>query len=167
MKRVIVDLVSEDDIKTVPNPVVAEVSVANMVSNVVPNIVVDVLDTSDQESVLSDEDNSNGDTEFKGADDSNIEMDSEFFGIKPEDRHNSKRMVEEPRNMNTNEYGKTSANEYVRKQKKSKLFLKQILFELDDFEALAEELGEDYDGDVDVGTLDDEDYNIGPVIQQS
>ena len=160
MEPVIVDLVSEDKIKTVSNPVVAEVAVANMV----PNVVFDVVDTSDQESVLSDEDNSNGDTEFKGAADSNIEMNSEFFGIKPEDRHNSKRLTEEPRN---NEYGKTLANEYVRKQKKSKLLLKQILFGLDDFEALAEELGEDYDGDVDVGTVDDEDYDIGPVIQQS
>ena len=158
MEPVIVDLVSEDEIKTVSNPVVAEVPVVNVVSTV----VIDVVDTSDRDLVLSQEDTFNGDTEFN-SEVSNSEMDSDFFGIKPEDKQKLKRTVEEPCNINAIKYGKTSANDYVRKQRKSKVLLQRILYELDD--SSEEAWSEEYDGDVDVGDLDLQDYDIGPVIQ--
>ena len=158
MNPVLIDLVSEDEMQVNTVPVVAEVPVEHVVSTV----VIDVVDTSDRESVVTQEQTLNGETVYN-SEVSNSDMDSDFFGIKTEDKKKWKRTVEEPRMTSALKYGKTSANDYVRKQRKSKGLLQRIFHELDD--SSEEAWSEEYDGDVDVGDLDLQDYDIGPVIQ--
>ena len=90
------------------------------------------------------------------------EVDSDFLQIKAEERQSNfpVNTIVVP-DFNVNKRLKTNGNKHVRMLRRSKVFLKQILLELDD----SDEEAEDYEGDVDVGPLDDEDYDIGPVIQ--
>ena len=157
--EVIIDLVSDAEMDTASNPVVADtVSTPVVLSNPVS---IPVIDTSDEVHTIG---SCNGDSEVDLRSDS--EVDSDFLAIKPEEKSKWKRIVEEePEVIHSYKCLKTSANKYVRNLRRSKLLLKQILLELEDSEEVPEDEGEAYEGDVDVGDLDHGDYDIGPVVQ--
>ena len=163
MNPVLIDLVSEDEMQV--NTVVQDEAKVEQESDiVVSHVLVDLVsDGDDVVSVCNKVDSvvaNDADAEVDMVSCSDI--DSDFLQIKAEERQSNfpvNTIV--VADFNVNKRLKTNGNKHVRMLRRSKVFLKQILLELDD----SDEEAEDYEGDVDVGPLDDEDYDIGPVIQ--
>ena len=163
MNPVLIDLVSEDEMQV--NTVVQDEAKVEQESDiVVSHVLVDLVSDGDDvlsvcnkvDSVVADD----ADAEVDMV--SCSEVDSDFLQIKAEERQSNfpVNTIVVP-DFNVNKRLKTNGNKHVRMLRRSKVLLKQILLELDD----SDEEAEDYEGDVDVGPLDDEDYDIGPVIQ--
>ena len=163
MNPVLIDLVSEDEMQV--NTVVQDEAKVEQESDiVVSHVLVDLVSDGDDvvsvcnkvDSVVADD----ADAEVDMV--SCSEVDSDFLQIKAEERQSNfpVNTIVVP-DFNVNKRLKTNGNKHVRMLRRSKVFLKQILLELDE----SDEEAEDYEGDVDVGPLDDEDYDIGPVIQ--
>ena len=164
MESKIIDLVSDYETDTF-TPVVDTVPKVPTVSaevQMVSNVVVDLVSTSDKDSVKNEANVPSvvdADSEIDLV--SCSEVDSDFLQIKPEERRNKIVVTSTiAADFDINKRQKTNGNKYVRRLRRSKGFLKQIMLELE-----MEDSEGDKQGDVDVGTLDDEDYDIGPVIQ--
>ena len=162
MESKIIDLVSDNETDTALTPVVDTVSKVPTQSAEVQNVVVDLVSTSDKDSVKNEANVPSvvdADSEIDLV--SCSEVDSDFLQIKPEERRNKIEVTSIiAADFVINKRQKTNGNKYVRRLRRSKGFLKQIMLELE-----MEDSEGDYEGDVDVGPLDDEDYDIGPVIQ--
>ena len=160
MNPVLIDLVSEDEMQV--NTVKAKVEQESDV--VVSHVLVDLVSDGDDVVSVCNKDDSVVDNDADAEVDmvSCSDIDSDFLQIKAEERQSNfpVNTIVVP-DFNVNKRLKTNGNKHVRMLRRSKVLLKQILLELDD----SDEVAEDYEGDVDVGTLDDEDYDIGPVIQ--